>query len=256
MSSKKTSPAYELVKEDIVSDILSGIYPIGSAIRGQEYYAEKFGVSRTTVRRAFDELVQRGLLYSIKGKGTYVKSRSAFLPTTLVPEKKEKKPYPQASFKVIQIQFVTAGKRIAKQLGLQEGDPVVRIERLKLIDKVAGNYHISYLNAKLVEKVNFLSEDLENGSLYRLLIHKAGLVPSYSDEIIRAVGCPDYIADYFHLEPGAPISFTTRVTYSDDKKIMEYCEDYEATDVNGLYKRTYHDKEDDYHRHRWYPDRE
>ncbi|MEG0542520.1 MAG: GntR family transcriptional regulator, partial [Angelakisella sp.] len=208
MSKKMDEPAYKVVKEDIVADILSGIYPVGSAIKGQEYYAEKFQISRTTVRRAFEELIERGLLHSVKGKGTYVKSRTAFLPTTLPPSKEEHHmDFPTASFKIIQIKFGSADKRIAKQLGIAEGDPVICIERLKLIDKVAGNYQISYLNARLVENVNFMAEDLENGSLYRLLIHKAKLVPHHSDETIRAVGCPEEIAEFFGMEEGTPVLF-------------------------------------------------
>lgn len=104
--------------------------------------------------------------------------------------------------------------------------------------------------------VNFMAEDLENGSLYRILIHKARLIPHFSDETIRAVQCPAEIAEHFGIDPLMPILRIARVTYAEDGRIMEYCEDFEATDVNGLKRRCYHDKEDNYKRHRWYADRE
>lgn len=256
MNSGKDKAAYKIVREDIVADILSGIYPVGSAIKGQEFYADKFKVSRTTVRRAFDNLVDKGLLYTVKGKGTYVKSRTAFLTTEPKEQSQQERSYPQASFKLVQLKVGGADKRIAKQLQISEGAPVVCIERIKFVDGVAGNYQTSYLNMKLVENVNFMSEDLENGSLYRLLIHKAKLVPHHSDETIRALPCPEEISKHFNMEPQAPILFIIRVTYAENGAVMEYCEDYEETDVKGLKRRCYHDKEDDYKRHRWYPDRE
>ena len=41
-------------------------------INGQEIYAKKFNVSRATVRRAIDELVDKKVLFTVKGKGTFV----------------------------------------------------------------------------------------------------------------------------------------------------------------------------------------
>lgn len=99
------------------------------------------------------------------------------------------------------------------------------------------------------------SLDLETGSLYRLLIHKANLIPHHSDETIRAIGCPPEITRHFGMQAAAPILFAARVTSAEDGRINEYCEDYQATDVNGLQRRCYHDHEDDYKRRRWYAHR-
>lgn len=43
---------------------------------------EAYNVSRVTVRKAIDLLVQEGYVYTIKGKGTYVKGKYIEQPLT------------------------------------------------------------------------------------------------------------------------------------------------------------------------------
>lgn len=234
---KKYIAAYKLIKEDIIADILNGIYAQGDQIQGQNYYADKFQVSRTTVRNAIEDLVMRGVLETRKGKGTFVKkeqtgfteAQKLYQPDPEVPKRK-----PSPTFHVVSIAIEQADHRIARQMNLNEGDPVVCMKRVRMVNEIAGNYQISYMSKKLVEDIDFEAEDMGKSSLYQLLIDKAHLVPSYSDETIRAVSCPESIAQYFYINTGDPILLIYRVTYSLDGAVMEYCLDYECTDVNGL----------------------
>lgn len=234
---KKYIAAYKLIKEDIIADILNGIYAQGDQIQGQNYYADKFQVSRTTVRNAIEDLVKRGVLETRKGKGTFVKkeqTRFTEAQKLYHPEPEHRRHRPSPTFHVVSITVEQADYRIARQMNLSEGDPVICMKRVRMVNEVAGNYQISYMSKKLVEDIDFETEDMEKSSLYQLLIDKAHLVPSYSDETIRAVSCPESIAQYFYINAGDPILLIYRVTYSLDGAVMEYCLDYECTDVNGL----------------------
>ena len=75
---------------------------------------------------------------------------------------------------------------------------------------------------------------MEKGSLYQVLINKAGLIPQYSDEMIRAVACPGHISQYFYIKKNDPILLISRTTYTLEGIVMEFRLDYECTDVNGL----------------------
>lgn len=235
---KKFVASYKRIKEDIIADILSGIYEKGARIQSQNYYSDKFQVSRTTVRNAFYELEERGVLECVKGKGTFVKNVD-FLEKKEVnklydPEAERTRLKPSPTFHVVKIAEDRADYRLARQLGISEGDPVVCLERVRMVDKIAGNYQISFINKKLVEDIDFESEDMEKGSLYQVLINKAGLIPQYSDEMIRAVACPEHISQYFYIKKNDPILLISRTTYTIEGIVMEFCLDYECTDVNGL----------------------
>lgn len=233
---------YKLIRESIVQDILSGVYESGDMINGQDFYAKKFNVSRATVRRAIDELVEKQVLYTEKGKGTFVNKMR-----TNKERERRKLSFSESprikthKFETIvdSLVYQRANYKIAKQLQINVGDKIVRIQRIRIVDGISENYQTSYINCKLVSEIDFNLENLNNASLFELLRRKANLIPKYSDEEIRAISCPKEIEGKLPITEGDPILFIKRVTYTDENIVMEYCEDYECSDVKGLKVRTF-----------------
>jgi DNA-binding GntR family transcriptional regulator len=63
---------YQAVLMDLQNKIISGLWPENAMIPTEIELCDQFGVSRITVRRALDELVQSGLVRRSRGKGTFV----------------------------------------------------------------------------------------------------------------------------------------------------------------------------------------
>lgn len=63
---------YHEVFSDIQNNIISGFWPEETMIPTEFELCEIHGVSRITVRRALDDLVQMGLIRRSRGKGTFV----------------------------------------------------------------------------------------------------------------------------------------------------------------------------------------
>lgn len=236
MNENDNLAVYKQVKELIVEDILSISYG-EKPIKSQEEYARQFNTSRTTVRRAINELVEQGILHAVKGKGTFINplrgKRDGSKKSLFFSESERAKLYKLSSV-VLGISTIPADYKAANALAIRPGAPVVFIERVRCLDGVAENVQRSYLNYDYVSQIDFTDEDLENASLFELLKKKAGLVPAYSDQEIRAICCPKRIADYLHIEPDAPVLYIKRVTVTPDDRIMEYMEDYAKTDVQSL----------------------
>lgn len=229
--------SYKLVRDGIVNDILSGCYDDTGLLKGQEYYAQKHGVSRTTVRKAMQSLISKGMLYTIKGKGTYVniddvKKYSSERTLSFSAVERVKKL--RLTSRVYSICEIKAENYISKQLQIEVGSKVVQIKRLRLVNNNPENYQVSYLDLEKVKCIDFSKEDLESGSLFKLLQEKAGLIAQYSMEEIRAVRCTEEIADMLQMESEDPVLFIMRTTYDKNNIPMEYCEDYECTDIKGL----------------------
>lgn len=68
-------PKYQIILEDIKSNILSGVYTVGKQIPTESALQETYNVSRQTVRKAILELSNEGFLRSEKGSGTYVSNQ-------------------------------------------------------------------------------------------------------------------------------------------------------------------------------------
>lgn len=61
----------------LLERIDSGEYPAGDAVPSERQLGEELGLSRTTIRRAIDDLVQRGRLQRQPGRGTFVAGGAA-----------------------------------------------------------------------------------------------------------------------------------------------------------------------------------
>ncbi|MCR4901574.1 MAG: GntR family transcriptional regulator [Butyrivibrio sp.] len=68
---------YKVIVEWINNEISAGRLTDGSKIPSENELAEKFSLSRQTVRHAIAELTEKGVLTSIRGSGTYVAGLSA-----------------------------------------------------------------------------------------------------------------------------------------------------------------------------------
>jgi GntR family transcriptional regulator of arabinose operon len=68
-------PKYQVIIDEIKSDILSGAYKAGEQIPTESALQDSYNVSRQTVRKAILELSNEGFLRSEKGSGTYVSSQ-------------------------------------------------------------------------------------------------------------------------------------------------------------------------------------
>jgi GntR family transcriptional regulator len=66
------SPLYERVETVLAGDIADGSLLPETQLPPEDGLVERFKVSRTTVRKAVQNLVERGLLEVRRGKGTFV----------------------------------------------------------------------------------------------------------------------------------------------------------------------------------------
>ncbi|GMQ58565.1 GntR family transcriptional regulator [Vallitalea sediminicola] len=66
------SPMYLQLKKVIYSKIQSGEYLPGTSIPSENELAKMYGINRLTVRNGIDQLVNKGLLMRVQGKGVYV----------------------------------------------------------------------------------------------------------------------------------------------------------------------------------------
>ena len=69
-------PMYEQIKDSIKSSILNGEFKNNDMLPSVRQLAKDLNVSMITTKRAYTELELGGFLYTISGKGTFVKLES------------------------------------------------------------------------------------------------------------------------------------------------------------------------------------
>ena len=65
------APAYRQLAADLRQAVVAGRYPPGQRLPTEAELVASTGLSRQTVRRAFQELVSEGVIYRVRGRGTF-----------------------------------------------------------------------------------------------------------------------------------------------------------------------------------------
>lgn len=73
ISNSSGVPLYEQIEEQIKSQILSGELAEGDALPSMRILAKDLKISIITTKRAYEELERDGFIYSVTGKGSFVK---------------------------------------------------------------------------------------------------------------------------------------------------------------------------------------
>ncbi|MCS5723942.1 GntR family transcriptional regulator [Herbiconiux sp. CPCC 203407] len=135
--STKKAPLAHGLKEDILELIAAeGMRP-GDQLPTEPELAERFSASRSTVREALKLLEQDGLVNAIQGRGRFLSalgSMSIERPVTIyesITEMLEGLGFTVTNA-VLSVTEDTADEHVAHELGLEPGDPVIRLVRLRL----------------------------------------------------------------------------------------------------------------------------
>lgn len=86
---KKFTPMYKKIENYIVDQIRNENWKPMSRIPSENELADQFGVSRITVKNALVDLVEKGAVYRLQGKGTFVSDRMSEEMLTMTPSASE-----------------------------------------------------------------------------------------------------------------------------------------------------------------------
>jgi DNA-binding GntR family transcriptional regulator len=75
----RTAPAYQTLRQQLRDELAAGRYRDGARLPTESELVARHGVSRQTVRRAFQDLVAEGVVYRVPGRGTYANESGRYL---------------------------------------------------------------------------------------------------------------------------------------------------------------------------------
>src|ERR1700729_2942043 len=146
-----------------------GALPPGARVPSEDSLVEQYAVSRTTIRTAVQSLIARGLVEIRRGKGTFVTqpviTQQLTELTGFVEDMQALREDPSA--RVLDCRIVAASETVARQLSLQRGTAVARIQRVRMADGVPLSFDETYLPRDLGKKI--MADDLENQPIFSLL---------------------------------------------------------------------------------------
>jgi phosphonate metabolism transcriptional regulator PhnF len=129
-------PIWQQIYDHIRSLIDMGYVQPGSQLPGEVHLADTLGVTRVTLRRALQQLQQEGHLTARKGVGVFVRSApSAFVVRDGSRFSDSLKADGKAlTTRTLVLETEPADAEAAGALGLERGEPVIRLARVRAAD--------------------------------------------------------------------------------------------------------------------------
>lgn len=203
-------------------------YAIGSALPGENRLAEEFAVSRTTIRKAVDLLVNWGLVFRKNGSGTYISHMNVYPGTeNLAGFFESMKTFNEKlTSQVLIFQIQPATETIAMQLKINTGDNVYYSRRMRFIDNTPLMLEDSYMPIHLFRD---LSVSHLEGSKFKYIEESCRVAISGNYECLTPILADGYISALLHVKENSPILCITSLTYSVHDEFINYSVMYRNT---------------------------
>lgn len=211
------SPLYRQLAERIAAAIGGGQLRDGDALPPERVLSERLEVSRTTVRKAFDELTARGLVSARHGSGTFVASRLEQPLARLSGFSEDMKARGrEPSFAWIERGLSVPSPEEAVALGLGGGERVARFVRLRFADAEPLAVERAAVPARVLPDPGAV-----DASLYAAL-RARGAEPVRALQHLRAAAVGAADAARLRIPPGSPVMATVRHGYLADGRPVEF----------------------------------
>ncbi|MDQ0654196.1 GntR family transcriptional regulator [Pseudomonas cedrina] len=187
--------------------------------------AEHLGISRMTLRKALQTLVDRGILERRGNRGTFVTAPGVERPLNTVARKGIAEVVEQAGArpgsKLLYFEQTQASARVARLLKIQEGDALLTIRRLRTVDQKPFCIETSYIPA--ARAPDLVAADLiEGASLYALLLARYQIEIDSDEGTLGVATMNDQEARLLDVEPGTAALVYRGVIFDRQGQPVEY----------------------------------
>jgi len=214
------APLYHQLQNLLKAEIESGKWLPDEQLPNETKLAERFGVSKITVRQALQELSDLGYIRREHGRGTFVARRKFDEgPRELTSFTEEMKRHDVvASSRILSQVVIEADARVSGALGLAPQSSVFVLKRVRLSDGEPVTLQTAHIPAAFVPG---LVVD-EGASLYELLQKRYDLYPARARETYLASAADPESAEFLGIEAGSPVFAVERITMLPNERPFEF----------------------------------
>lgn len=217
-------PLYEKIYHDLREKIQTNYYKAGEIIPTEQELMEFYHVSRVTVRKATDQLVDAGLLIRKPGYGTVVKDR--FLTNKTIDYRgfnDEMKSHGRiASTKVTAFSIINCDNCLASILGIETNDQVYHFVRHRYGDGTLLQIEKSYMPVKIFPDLSI--QWLENSKFD--YIRQRGYTIDFAMHLTTPILPDADTAEKFDITELTPIIKINNTTFTEEGMVVDYTEQY------------------------------
>jgi GntR family transcriptional regulator len=212
-------PLHVQFEQRMIERIQAGEWKPGDKIPSERDLMALSNISRATVRQAISALAHQNFLEKVHGAGTFVKHPKFEQPLNVTYSFSEQ--LRQNGFnlqdQLLERTLIPATPEMATQLQIAEGEDVIYIHRLRLLDATPVMVSKAYIPYELCPG---LLDDPFDHSLYQLLVNRYHLPIIRATERLEAQSSDRELAQLLRISNRIPIMFVERIAHTSDDVVL------------------------------------
>lgn len=219
----ESSLLYLQLEADLKQKMMSGVYPVGERIPTELELCDEYGVSRITVRRAIQDLVEDGMLKKLRGRGTFVALPKHVLGMGRATQRGwsafEGEGNPTHK-EILEKTVISANEALAARLEIERGAQAYLIRRIIHEEEFPMAIDELYVAADLFP--GLLDLMVGSASFYDLAEHHYGMEFGLEDLTLAVSVARNDESRLLKCPPAAPLFILRKVMRRSDGRPMHY----------------------------------
>ena len=219
---KSGIPLYIQIKNYIREEIKSGTLKVGDKIPSEELLCEKFNVSRITVIRALRDLVTEGFIIRKQGKGSFVDKPNYEKDLSEFANFIHTSPSIKVEHKILKWHLVKPSKEVLDKVKTFKYSSILEIVRVGFHKGEAIALEYIYIPKNIRQYFKNKRKLFESKLVYDIYKTIPDIFLDNSRIFIKPVIADKAQAKTLGINIGDPLLLWERITFSKDKKIIEF----------------------------------
>jgi GntR family transcriptional regulator len=220
------------LRDELLAELFDGTYRAGVKLPNEDELADRWGVSRATVREAVGSLVEAGYLTRRHGSGTFVVGtlpRRHALDMSVSYTSMIREAGMEPAMTIIDQEEREASAEEAEALRVRAGEPLLWVERIRTADGRPVVYSFDRLPKRFApDGVGF------GGSLYQVLEGSGHAVQGASARLVPVVA-GERLAELLEVEMGTPLLHIDQIDLDADGQPVMLSAEWHVADAFELH---------------------
>ncbi len=217
-----STPLYQQIMNILLEEYISR--GEGMQIPTEIELANRFQVSRMTVRQAVQELIRQGVLVRYRGRGTFVapsRIRHSIHSHEVLSLFEDLNLSGKILHSIILLRELVDAPTYLKSLRVvDENEKVVELVRLRTLNDRPLVYQVSYFPAEFYPVIS--TADLAKVSLLRVLEQHFHTRPVKAQFSVRATAADATVCQKLSIRPGDPLLRVEKLSFGEQEKWFEH----------------------------------
>lgn len=214
-------PLHYQIADYLLNMLKQGELDPGENLPPEEELRKIFSVSRTTIRRALEHLLNQGLLFRKQGKGTFwtEKAHSIHEEKLSGINREIFNITGETSVRVLGKEMTPGSPEVRSFLGLPEGEEVVIFRRVRYTGSEPMSYTVNYLPARIGDQVR--ESHLEKRTMLETLESVCGIGLSIVKHEVEVTRASSEIAGHLGIAVLDPVLTVNTTVFERDNSPVE-----------------------------------